>query len=176
MKAGEWMKNKLLDLYNVANENIIIRETCFENINTINYLVLFDYSEKQYKLLVDNQGELSIGEEAKMIKIENSKSYLFLMNLLELPINEIKSQLRSRFYLIWDKINILEVFPFFEIVYFVFQSPSSSYWFELAYSWFDDLSQKDKKKLILLLENYVDNKKGTQKIRHRIIKDIKKLQ
>ena len=139
----------------------------------ISWVVVFQ-GIYQEELGISEIGEWIFWNKKDYYPLNKKKMYLYSVKLLEYSYDTIEKQLYRRFdFIIKNKeISIFEIFPFFEIVEFVFEYMNNEYWFELAWLWYEHLSFLDKYRLVGLLEKISSNKKFSQKNRQKVRKEI----
>lgn len=164
-------KEYLKKLYNDAKQN---ERICFDQIDDCVCLTLFKCPDENGRLGVNCNGEWIWQSNLDSWVLSEEKTFLYCIRLLEVPLLQIEKQLQARVGCIINEQDIFNVFPFYEIVSFAFKN-SSLYWFELAYAWFEKFSFENKQRLITILKTKACNKMLPQKWRHKISKDISKV-
>jgi hypothetical protein len=97
--------------------------------------------------------------------------YLRVKILLERSLDDIRIEFNKN--LCTHSLEGL-TFPYVNIISQVFVS-DSDYWVELAFSWFDQISSKEKKSLLRELEIIQTRKVLSQKLRQKAIKEHSRL-
>lgn len=110
--------------------------------------------------------------------LDDDKKFLYCSDMLEVPYEKIKTKLQDRFkdVLKRNKINIITIFPFYQIVEFSLNNLIDDYWFELAMLWFEELDSSARGGLKDSLKKILGLKKISQKNRQRVGREIKKLE
>lgn len=166
------MENTLQDFYNKVAKNSLLESTNFNYVNGIQYLVLFKQKTGKRIVGITNNGEWIVETNVESFILKDKVSLFKLMSLLEIPFSEIENQILTKYKYLLGKYDVRNIFPFFEIIEYVFLNLPSLYWFELAYIWFMMLSVSQKMRLIPLLEEIIVNKKLTQPLRQKIAKQL----
>lgn len=102
----------------------------------------------------------------------NPSTYLYVMSLLEQPLDTIFRQLNDIFQIYDVIVDVKSVFPLVEIIRAGFEQ-GSSYWAELAFRWYDGLNMEQKKLLRGSLEKLSNAKWASQKLRQKAQKEMK---
>lgn len=167
------MDDSVLKFYNVVAKSNLADKIDFNYINNAQYLTLFEQKDGKRIVGITNKGEwISITKTESFI-LKDESSYFKLINLLETPFSEIESNIRIRYKYLYYKYDIRNIFPFYEIIKYVFLHLTSMYWFELAYTWFEMLQISQKTKLKPILQEIITNNKLTQPLRQKITKELK---
>ncbi|TFE19167.1 hypothetical protein [Cohnella luojiensis] len=130
------------------------------SLHTLPNKSVLGYSQDNHWVVVSNTEMKIIGSE---------KSYLYLLNVLEEPLEKFKIKLNNQI----TNEQIPE-FPYLELIRFTLKE-GSAYWIELALNWIDGLLNHEKQVLIELLNSIMKNNKYSQKLRHRTQKVIKRI-
>ncbi|WP_371381615.1 hypothetical protein [Sporomusa aerivorans] len=101
-------------------------------------------------------------------------SYWRVFVLLELPLSEVRRQVKNSFISLNVDEDIDDIFPFIEIIKAAFEV-GTSYWAELAFNWYDELRYEKREALKGSLIKIVEHKKGSRKFRHKAMKELKRI-
>lgn len=124
---------------------------------------------------ISQYGEWVINGRNRFIIINNYKSYLFCLPLLETPIEKLINNLNNFFNTLFITYDIFNIFPFVEIIKFALEYEKNDYWLNLAFNWYDKLENSKKIEFKSYLENIKNNKYISQKFRHKAVKEIKRI-
>ncbi len=143
---------------------------CRDRSAIISWLPIFELSS-DFTVGLSQTGYWVVVSNDNLFLIDNKQSYLFIMRVLEIPIEILNSKIIK----CNDKDRSLE-FPYYDLVKFTLQKSNSSYWIELALRWIPELKNAEKADLIVDLSEVLLNKKYPQQLRHRIQKQIKEIE
>ena len=107
----------------------------------------------------------------------NTTTILFTTPVLVLSYDYIKKDIEKKYNEVISitKTEIINIFPFFEIISFVFDKMKNDYWFEKAMGWYYYLEVEQKILLIKKLENISTSKIYSQSNRHLAQKEYNNL-
>ena len=141
----------------------------------IQWVLVFSLNNKYKKEIgITQNGYWGIRKETFCI-LDKEKSLLYFINLLEDSIEEIKDKIHSLLASFNESIETHQIFPFYEIVKFVFEYEQVDYWVNLAFEWYDQFNFSDKQSLKEIIEKLMHNHSLSQKTRHRAKRELKKL-
>ena len=169
------MNINLLNFYESAAKSKLVDKTNFIRINDTSCLVLFEQVESGRMIGISNKGDWLLKTNVEYCLLTEKLSFFKLINLLEVSFTEMENQIYKRFDHFIQDYDIKIIFPFYDIVEYVFLYIPSMYWFELAYDWFDMLAINQKKELMPKLQEIATNKKLSQRLRQKIRKDLKNI-
>jgi len=175
LMEDDTMNINLLNFYESAEKSELVDKINFIHSNDTSCLVLFEQVESERIVGISNKGDWLLKINAEYCLLTEKLSLFKLINLLEVSFTEIENQIYKRFEHFIQDYDIKIIFPFYEIVEYVFLYVPSIYWFELAYDWFDMLTINQKKELIPKLQEIATNKKLSQRLRQKIRKDLKNI-
>lgn len=162
----------LLNFYNMAEKNKYVIGKNFVELNDARGLILYEQKICKRIIGITSIGKWFIKIDSKDYLLEGKKSFFKIVNILEIPFDEIEGEIVSRFGSLIEEYDVRIIFPFYNIVEYAFLNMQSLYWFELAYSWYVMLTVNQKKNLIPVLNEIIANKRFSQKLHHRIQKEI----
>lgn len=170
MKNG----NKLENIYTLAQDYETVNITRQSN-EEVRWITIFEKKELNVRLGISKTGKWVYEEKQVFYILNNKRDYLYCAKLLEIPYylvhSKIQNQLKSFFAK--EKVDVREVFPFYEIVEFAFINLLDDYWFELALDWYKELPREEKYQLVGLIESITKNSRLSQKNRHKAKREIK---
>jgi len=171
------INDNLLYFYELAKNNELIYRANHSCFNGISCLVLFEQKNTIRVIGITSQGDWFLNTKYEFCLLNEESSYFKLVNLLEVSYIDIRDQIYMRFDQLLDNDNyrVENIFPFYNIIKFVFQYMPSTYWLELAYGWLDMLTLSQKKQLMPILKELTETKRLSQQLRHRIRKDLRTL-
>lgn len=148
------------------------------NTNGIYWINIYDENLIDSYIGVSQDGKWVLKQGQKVIILDNEKKFLFCSNMLEIPYQKIKTGLEERFSDIiqTENINIVSIFPFYQLIKFGFNNLFDDYWFDLSIQWYEELELPMKNELKDALKNILLVKKISQKNRQRAKREIKKLE
>ncbi|GEM_PF-2127434 len=170
--GGANVKNDLLNFYQQSENDDSIEKTNFIEINNKSCLILFQ-TEGSIIVGITNDGDWFWKTSIEFLLLKEKRLFLRLIRLLEIPLTEIEKQIDMRLNKYIKDYDVKKIFPFFDIVQYVFYHGPSVYWIELAYSWFGMLNPEQKQELMPRLSDLATNKGLSQSLRRKIRKDIK---
>ena len=169
---------------NLISQHKYFYKLIIANNDYVNYIFFTNgikwisvYEKMECSLGISQNGEWVLKNKSKFYLLNQQKQFLFCANLIESSYFEIKNYIEERFSNILQNegINETELFPYFEIVEFVFKYFVDDYWFELAWMWYMQFDIIEKRKLYDLLKYISCNKKISQKNRQIVKKEIKEI-
>lgn len=148
------------------------------NTNGINCVNIYDEDLIDSYIGVSQDGNWVLKQGLNIYILDSKKKFLFCSNILEIPYQKIKTNLEERFSDIikLENINIVSIFPFYQLIEFGLNNLFDDYWFNLSIQWYEELEWPMKKQLKGALENILLVKKISQKNRQKAKKEIKKLE
>ena len=161
------MKKNLIDIVNT------LPSYCFNQSAEINWVKIVQLKSDVF-MGISQRGEWIVANQGTFWEIKTAESYWRVFVLLERPLREIRQQVSESFisFHITDKVD--DVFPFAETVRAAFEV-GTTYWAELAFSWYDELPYSEKESFKDILVRIVENKIGSQKFRHKAMKELRKI-
>ncbi len=166
------MKNELKNIYSIFPNKKHKTTKLINSNELVSWISLLPCSELYRNMGITEKGTWAVEIALGLCELTDSKSYLYVMVLLEQTMDELTSKLNESLNFI--DIPIDSIFPFKEIVKIGFEQ-RGGYWVELAFIWYDNLSMVQKESLIDSLDDLAKSKRATQKLRQRAIKEIKQL-
>lgn len=107
----------------------------------------------------------------------DKRNALYCVRILEVPYKDIIETIQKRFKKIFDdSINVMDVFPFYEIVEFALNNMKNDYWFNLAMLWYEGFNVEQQSKLIYALSQIECSMQFSQKNRQYARKEIRRLE
>ena len=146
--------------------------------NNICWIDVFVNENNGMSLGVAQTGKWVINDEKTFQIISDKKGYLYCVNMLEVPYEEIKAQVERKFESIMEneKIDLFNIVPIIQLIEFAFVNLKNDYWFELAMGWYENLELPIQYKLIDLFQIVSKTRKFSQRNRQRARKEVKKLE
>ena len=166
------MRSYLKRFFDVAKKLSGIDTSLFHNCDNLSWIVLINEESSEKKLGISNLGDWIIETPTNFFILDNEKSFLYAISMLEMPIELVKQRINKRFLNIMKEFEAEDIFPFYEIVSYVFNYSISDYWFNLAFQWFEKFDNVQKSRLVIVLEKLASNTKFPQKSRHMIKKEF----
>lgn len=136
-------------------------------------ILLIDTLDNSYMGIIE-KGFWVVDSKVGLHILDSINSYIAVMVLLEKPIEKIKNTIEMYFASKNIFIDVYNIFPFNEIIMKGFEQ-KSDYWASLALKWYDELPEEMKVIFKEELYNITISKWGSQKLRHKAIKELKKL-
>ena len=129
----------------------------------------------EYFLGILNDGTWSVKTNLNLFLLDDEKSFLKMVVLLEQPLDDTKARIEEFFKKAQVSVNIQETFPFEKIVQagFEFGTP---YWAEKAFTWYDKLKIEEKVQLKNSLDKLKNEKWLSQKLKQKVRKELKLLE
>lgn len=173
MEHGNDTSYKLETFFEIAvsyNERV-------QQTNDIQWIIIFDETRKKEVLGISKAGKWVFKDEERFFVLKDKKNFLCCVKLLEIPYIEIKANVEERFTEIMNKegVCLSTIFPFFQIVEFVFCNLFDDYWFDLAWLWYEKLHMSERYKLASQLEKISKTKKISQRNRQKANREAKNL-
>ena len=166
------MRSYLKRFFDVAQKLSGIDTLLIHNCDNLSWIVLINEVSSEKKLGITNLGDWIIETQTKLFILDNEKSFYYAISMLEMPIELVKQRIEERFLNITKDFEAEDIFPFYEIVSYVFNYSISDYWFNLAFQWFEKFDNVQKSRLVIVLEKLASNTKFPQKSRHMIKKEF----
>ena len=142
--------------------------------NNLKWIPMIQCWEDGGSMGISQNYEWVVEGNAGLYILSSTKSFLFVKVFLERPLDNVLKDIKeslSNYHINKDPINL---FPYFQIIKAVFED-SSVYWAELALEWYDELPTEKKMQLKDSLEKIKTAKWASQKLRHKAMKEIAKL-
>jgi len=120
---------------------------------------------------ISTEGRWFVDTADGVVDLENPKSRIFLLRVLESPASEFQRRLEEAIKKENSRTSCdIPAFPTFELLLAGMQA--GSYWLEHALNWVDefDLSEQRSQQISSVLREFVDDKSIPQETRHRIQK------
>ena len=175
MRNGIESIQKRKVFYNLVSSDVNNdRMQVFDNLGVAT--IYFD-DVNQIVLGISQDGDYVFVEKNRIYILNNKKKYLYCAKLVEVQFELIEKQIEDKYneILTANNYNVLELFPIFQIVEFVFCNLINDYWFELSWRWYHNLNSFDKKQLLKALYDIEKNKKISQKNRQIVKKEIQRV-
>lgn len=118
------------------------------------------------------KGEWVVEEKRGVLVLNADWKYLRVLPLLEKPFTEIREEIIKFLNEFNLTVDINSFFPFEKIIKIGFEQ-KSNYWAELAFTWYEDLSNGKKFKLKDTLTSVGNEKWASQKLRQKIKKELR---
>lgn len=144
------------------------------NSEEVSWVPLLYFENLNMKLGILLDGRWVVEGKNCLFILDEPKLYVRVMALLEIPINIVHKKIADTINVPDLEIQILEIFPFVEIVKAGLEQ-KSEYWAEIALEWFGYLPFNKKKLLIESLDKITTAPWASQKLRHRTKKEIDKI-
>jgi len=167
----------LKSIYNLLSLNSdrintsVIKDTNEE----IRWVFVFNIDGLQGDVGITQYGQWGVNCPGNFCILDRYESLLYFIYLLEAPFEDIQKKLRSGLENDIERIDFNGIFPFFEIVMFVFEYKVSDYWINLAFEWYNHFLFLEKKSLKEAIERLSISHITSQKTRHRAKKALKVL-
>lgn len=161
------MKIKIIDIVNTVPSH------CFNQSAELNWVKIIQLKSDVY-MGISRNGEWIVANQEKIWEIKTVDSYWRVFVLLERPLREIREKVCESFISLHITEKVDEVFPFAEIIRAAFEV-GTTYWAELAFLWYDELPYDKKEFFKDILIKIVENKIGSQKFRHKAMKELRKI-
>ena len=145
--------------------------------NDMHCIVMYRDRESDLWIGFSQNGQWVFKENIKMYVLHNTKMFLYCAKIIELPYETIQRYIYNNYKDILEKenISIFDVFPFGEIVRFIFGNFSDDYWLDLAWLWYDCLDLTEQIHIADTLVSLENVKRISQRNRQRIKWELKKL-
>ena len=166
---------ELKRIYNNITSNKAYLSTLHRNDDAIKWVLIFGLDNSHREIGITQNGYWGVKSSDHFRIFNKETSLLYFIILLEYPIEDIKRKLILSLndFIELQKIN--RVFPFGEIVKFVFEYNSSNYWVALAFEWFDQFTASEKQVLKESIDKIKNNYSLSQKVRQKAKKELKQL-
>ncbi|MBC2021122.1 hypothetical protein HCA81_08705 [Listeria booriae] len=161
------MSNGLERIYgNLVKEEQPDTVALYNSKNRAEWIPLLSCGQEDNNLGIVDSGFWGIKISSCLIILDSESSYLYVLKLLEITMDQIESELKnlSSKYGLAERDNL--EFPFVEIIRFAFRNEQNDYWLNLAFRWLDSLENRFQKELVVELFNLENNKNISQKMRH----------
>jgi hypothetical protein len=136
-------------------------------------VIRLDKKELYIGLLADGRWVV-VGKSGLHI-LQGSKSYFYLVAFLEEPFKKVREEVLQFFERFdTDIVDIDDSFPFAEITKAGFEF-GTEYWAVLAFEWYSELPIEKKKLLRESLSKIVEQKMVNQKLRHNVMRELKRM-
>lgn len=171
------MINELVAFYKIVANNEKLKNLV-TNTDDISWIDIYDDEINDLHMGISQDGIWILKYRKNIYMLDDDKKFLYCSDMLEVPYEKIKTKLQDRFkdVLKRNKINIITIFPFYQIVEFSLNNLIDDYWFELAMLWFEELDSSARGGLKDSLKKILGLKKISQKNRQRVGREIKKLE
>lgn len=171
------MKNELERFYKIAVNNEKLNNLLY-NTDGMSWIDIYDDEIKDVHFGISQNGNWILKYARNIYILDDKKKFLYCSNILEVPYEKIKTKLEERFkdVIKRENINIIMIFPFYQIVEFSLNNLLDDYWFELAMLWFEELELPARSGLKDSLKKILEIKKISQKNHQRAVRAIKKLE
>ena len=164
-----------LKLINELLQSNLEFKTSLMNLESVKWFPIVYFDNPELKIGILQDGRWVVEGKNKLFDLFEPKSYIRVMALLEKPLNTIREIIINFFKLTNLSSEVYDVFPFVYIIKSGLEQ-ESEYWAELAFKWFDELPIEKKELLRDSLIKITKAKWASQKLRHRAIKEIAKLE
>jgi len=160
----------------LLDDNNIFQDSDITDMN-VAWISTFTSANPSLELGITENGHWCIKSMNNFRELKCKQNLLYFINLLEIPINCITGKLCSSLndVLNFECIDVFTLFPFVDIVCFVFDNVKSDYWLELALDWYVEFTPSMKEDLKVSLTGLVHKKVIPQKIRHRGMKELRNI-
>jgi hypothetical protein len=143
--------------------------------NQIKWLPILQCGKTESRMGILEDGDWAVEARGRLYRLNEPRSYISAMALLELPIKTIHQNLTEFFESIEVKFNVNELFPFEQIIRTGFEQ-GSEYWAELAFNWYQEVSQEIKYSLMDSISNVVNAKWASQTLRQKAKQEVRKME
>jgi len=170
-------KAELKRIYNFATskKKTTVSKAQNRNDEKIEWVVISDLNSSQIEIGITRNGYWGIKSRDCLSLLDKESSLLYFIVLLEYPMENIKRSLTASLEQFVEMPRLNHVFPFFEIVKFVFDYNSSTYWIELAFEWYDQFTFQEKQVLKESMDKLIINYSVSQKTRQKAKRELTKL-
>lgn len=161
--------------------NIITSDYDYINIvhmtNDIRCIITFVDHEFDAMLGFSQNGEWVFKDKDALHILKEKKMFLYCAKLIEVPYETIKRCIHDNFNEIvsMENITISDMFPFYEIVEFIFGNFFDDYWLDLAWLWYMQLNLSEQEQLVDTLVNISKVKRISQRNRQKIKREIERV-
>ena len=144
----------------------------------INWIVLISYKEsdgEDKKIGITASGNWIVEVGPKTELLDRPSSFLFCLTVLEQPLSFTLEYLGKTFGGLLSSMNLTAkvIFPFVQIIRYSLRS-GQNYWMNLGLEWYKYLEISEEKLLEEELKYIVNEKKGSQRVRHQAQKELVK--
>lgn len=167
------MGRYLRSFFDVVKNFSEVDTSLFHYCDNLSWIVLINEESSEKKLGITNLGDWIIETPTKLFILDNDKSFIYAISMLEIPLELVKQRINEKFLNITKDFEAGDIFPYYEIVSFVFNYSFSDYWFNLAFLWFEKFDNVQKNRLTTILKKLATNNKLPQKNQHKIKKEIR---
>ena len=162
------MNTMKINLIDIAN---MVPLYCYNQSADINWIQIVQVKSDVF-MGFSQSGEWVVERQGTFWRIKTTESYWRIFVILERPLCEIREKVIASFIVLHITENIDDIFPFAEIVRAAFEV-GTTYWAELAFSWYDELPYDKQESFKDILIRIVENNIGSQKFRHKAMKELR---
>ena len=176
MKNGTNIWKKRMTFFEIVSSNSDYCEKV-QNVDNTKFAIIYKDVAMDIILGISRCGECVFIDKTKVYMINNKNEFMYCSKLVEIPYNLIIENMHNEFVdlMCLDNFNMSEIFPFFEIVEFVFNNLINDYWIDLAWLWYQNFSIVEKNKLVDALQNLINEKRISQNKRQEIKKEYESI-
>ena len=167
--------SRILKMINTLFEtNINIKTSILNLEGEIHWVSVLCIDNPEINVGILQDGRWVVEGKNGLYALNESKSHIKIMALLEKPLNSISDSITSVFKLSSFDVTVYDIFPFVDVVKAGLEQ-GSEYWAELAFKWFEDLPIEKKVYLKDSLVGITNAKWASQKLRHKAEREVEKL-
>ena len=168
----EQAKLKRVYDYVISNKKTNVSRVQNRNDEMIEWVLVFELDNSHKEIGITQNGYWGIKLPYHFSILDKESSLLFFIVLLEHPIEDIERKLSSSLNKFMDLSKTNKVFPFLELVKFIFDYNSSSYWIDLAFKWYEQFTFSEKQVLKESIDKLVANNSISQKTRQKAKREL----
>ena len=146
----------------------------FPRRQQVSWVPVLPSGDTKFRLGVLEDGDWAIEDDEGLRRLSAHSSYLWGLALLEHPIGQLRTELRTRSESWQLTFDLAERFPYSELIRAGLDQ-KSDYWAQLAFAWLDGAPGIQKEQFRDTIVGVVDSRWGSQKLRHRAKRELRNL-
>jgi hypothetical protein len=174
MKVGEKVMDESLNL--IFNSVLLDTEyrvsTLIDSNKKVKWLPVLHCGETSRNMGLIEEGTWVLEESSGLRILNETRSFMRVVVLLEQPLYRVRDEIKDFFSRFKIGVDVDSVFPLVDVIRAGFEF-GSEYWAELAFKWYEELPAKDKVLLKASLLTISDAKWASQKLRHKVKRELK---